>query len=196
MLETPASKPSAQSPPWAILLEQFYSQSGHPLPRILTVEEATVPEPYKTLLVHSSDMTPTLEKFYGQRIGISVLNRDLQSDFYLREVLLNLSEGESRPVEYGVIRIFLNHFPPSARRCILEQKRPLGTILHDEEIPHSSWPQGYFRIESDSRLASLLRIPAPCDLYGRRNILLDGSRHVLAEVIEILAPVDPARPSS
>jgi hypothetical protein len=26
-------------------------------------------------------------------------------------------------------------------------------------------------------------------LYGRRNVLLDGSRRLLAEVIEVLAPV-------
>ena len=30
---------------------------------------------------------------------------------------------------------------------------------------------------------------APGFLYGRRNVLLDGSRRLLAEVIEVLAPV-------
>ncbi len=196
----PTTQPAAPVPSWAILLEQFYNQSGHPLPRIQSVEESQVPEPYKSLLVHSSDMTPTLEKFYGQPLGITVLNRELQSDSYLREVLLNLagegaSSAEPKHVEYGVIRIFLNHFPPGARRFVLDQQKPLGSILKDEALPHSSWPQGYFRVEADARLAELLRLASPCELYGRRNILLDGSRHVLAEVIEILAPVDrpPAR---
>jgi hypothetical protein len=199
MLDAMATtRPTAYTPSWAILLEQFYSQSGHPLPRIQQLNDTQIPQPYKSLLVHSSDMTPTLEKFYSQALGITVLNRDLQPDFYLREVLLNLAGDNAatngaRPVEYGVIRICLNRIPPAARRRVLEQQRPLGNILQGEAIPHISWPQAFFRVESDSRLTSLLRFQPPRDLYGRRNVLLDGSRHLLAEVIEILAPVDPAQ---
>src|SRR5208337_3596481 len=49
------------TPSWAILLERFYAQMRLPLPRIEQVKENEVPEPYHRLLVHSSDMTPTLE---------------------------------------------------------------------------------------------------------------------------------------
>ena len=195
-----SSQPAAPIPSWAILLEQFYGRSGHSFPRIQEVQEIQVPEPYKGLLVHSADMTPTLEKYYGRPLGITVLNYELEYDFYLREVVLNIA-GEAangkalRVVEYGVIRIFLNRLSPSARRRVLEQQRPFGSILRDEAIVHSSWPQSFFRVESDARLASLLHTEAPRELYGRRNILLDGTRHALAEVIEILAPVDPAHPT-
>lgn len=196
-----ASQPATPAPAWAVLLEQFYSQSGHSFPRIQAVDEAQIPEPYKRLLVHAEDMTPTLEKFYAQPVGITVLNFDLQSDFYLREVVLNVAGKSSSPpeqlsIEYGVIRIFLNRLTPAARRRVLEQRRPFGSILREEGIAHSSWPQSFFRVEADARLTSLLRIRQAQELYGRRNILLDASRHALAEVIEILAPVDPARPTS
>jgi hypothetical protein len=46
-------------------------------------------------------------------------------------------------------------------------------------------------------MSSVLHLPQQNDLYGRRNVLLDGHRRLLAEVIEVLAPVrrpvpDPA----
>jgi len=32
-------------------------------------------------------------------------------------------------------------------------------------------------------------VKSPGILYGRRNVLLDGSRQLLAEVFEVLAPI-------
>ena len=104
--------------------------------------------------------------------------------------------AEKRPVEYGVIRIHLNRLPVTARRCVIEEQRPLGKILEVEAIPHLSWPQAFFRIESDARTRAALRLGQPGELYGRRNVLLDGSRHLLAEVIEVLAPAEQQFPRS
>jgi hypothetical protein len=73
---------------------------------------------------------------------------------------------------------------------VLEEQRPLGSILQSEGIPHISWPQAFFRVESDPHTAAVLGRRQPCDLYGRRNVLLDRTRRLLAEVIEILAPVE------
>lgn len=176
-------------PSWAALLEHFYAQMGRVVPPLERLKDDAVPQPYKSLLVHSADMTPTLENFFGQRLGLTVLNRVLLQNEYLREVALTLA-GDSRPVLYGVIRIWLDHFPASARRLVLEEVRPLGNILQGEAIGHVSWPQAFFRLESDAHIGGVLRQPARCPLYGRRNVLLDGSRHLLAEVMEVLAPVN------
>ena len=148
----------------------------------------SVPQPYDKLLVHSSDMTPTLEGFYQRRLGLSVLSRELEGEEYLREVVLTLADS-GQPVSYGVIRICLGHLPEPARARVLQEQRPMGHILSSEGIPHISWPQAFFRIQSDSHTNPLLHLSHTCDLYGRRNVLLDGSRRLLAEVIEILAPV-------
>ena len=91
-------------------------------------------------------------------------------------------------MEYGVIRICLGLLSPAASRKVLEEQRPLGKILELEAIAHLSWPQAFFRVEADGRLSKLLGLAAPALLYGRRNVLVDGSRRLLAEVIEILAP--------
>lgn len=140
-------------------------------------------------------MTPTLEEFYGRPLGLTVMSREREEDAYLREVVLTLA-AEKRPIEYGAIRIHLNRLPPAARRSVLEEQRPLGKILETEAVAHLSWPQAFFRIESDTRTRSALRLGQAGELYGRRNVLLDGSRHLLAEVIEVLAPVEQQFPRS
>src|SRR6266853_1274669 len=175
-------------PGWASLLEHFYSKLGLPLPGLQELKGEEMPQPYKSLLVHSSDMTPTLEAFYRQPMRLTVLTREQHDYAYLREVVLK-SADDARPVEYGVIRICLDHLPPPASRRVLEEQRPLGNILQTEAIAHLSWPQAFFRIQSDSHLGHVLYLSQPATLYGRRNVLLDGSRRLLAEVIEILAPV-------
>jgi hypothetical protein len=164
------------------------------LPRLDRLQDHEVPPPYRSLLVHSSDMTPTLERFYGQRLQLAVLSREHEADSYLREVVLTPAQA-SRPVEYGVIRICLSHFSPRAGRRVLEEQQPLGAILQAEAIPHISWPQAFFRVESDGHMETVLDLPEAGALYGRRNVLLDGTRRLLADVIEVLAPVESRSPS-
>jgi hypothetical protein len=178
-------------PSWAGLLQRFYERTGLSAPVLTELKAAEVPPPYQGLLVHSSDMTPTLARFYGQAPGLRVLSRERQGDSYKREVILCLAE-DARPVEYGVIRIRLDRLPPPARRLVLEEQRPLGDILQGEAIPHLSWPQAFFRLKADAHAVAALGLRHARFLYGRRNVLLDGSRRLLAEVIEVLAPVADA----
>ena len=175
-------------PSWAALLERFYERTGLSAPVLKELKGAEVPQPYQGLLVHSSDMTPTLAGFYGQTLRLKVLSRERQDDSYKREVILWLAE-DARPVEYGVIRICLDRLPPAARELVLQEQRPLGDILQGEAIPHLSWPQAFFRLKADAHAGAALGLRHADFLYGRRNVLLDGSRHLLAEVIEVLAPV-------
>jgi hypothetical protein len=178
---TPAISKKGRMPPWVSLLKRFYERAGVRLPHFQELKGEEVPQPYKKLLVHSSDMTPTLEAFFRQPMSLTVLSRDIEVDTYLREVTLNLGSG-GRPVEYGAIRISLAQLPAQARR-------PLGNILQSEAIPHLSWPQAFFSVQSDSRMSKVLGLREPARLYGRRNVLVDISRRLLAEVIEVLAPV-------
>jgi chorismate-pyruvate lyase len=182
-----AKEPLATQPPWAALLDSVYTRLGSEAPVLRQLAPDAVPQPYRGLLVHSQDMTPTLEAHYQQPVTLRVLSRDLQDPYYIREVVLLRSDG-SGPVEYGVIRIWLNHLPPAAARRVLEAERPFGNILHSESIPHMSWPQEFFCVHSDTHVQTVLKLAQPGLLYGRRNVLLDGARRMLAEVIEILAP--------
>ena len=97
------------------------------------------------------------------------------------------------PVEYGAICIHLQHFAEPARKLIFAEEHPFGRILQSEGIAHLGWPQAFFSIEADGHIRRLLEVEQARPLYGRRNVLLDGRRRLLAEVIEILAPVDNER---
>jgi chorismate-pyruvate lyase len=184
-----ASQKTEHLPSWAALLERFYKRMSLPLPSVAHLKDHEVPHPYHRLLVHSHDMTPTLEAFYRLPMRIALLSREREEGAYLREVILK-PQSEGQPVEYGVIQIYLEHLPEAARQRVHEEERPLGNILQTEAIPHLSWPQAFFRVESDTHMARVLCLRQPCALYGRRNILLDDSRRLLADVLEVLAPVD------
>ena len=187
-----ATKPAV--PPWAGLLGRCYARAGLPLPRLTRLSGAEMPEPYRLLLVHSRDMTPTLEAYYATRLGVKVLSRQCTGNAYLREVLLLRTSGA--PVEYGIIRIHLERLPQLARRAVLAEQAPFGSILQREGIPHLSWPQAFFRLEADLHIGHALGLSRPEGLYGRRNVLLDGARRLLAEVIEVLPSVPPGEPES
>jgi chorismate-pyruvate lyase len=175
------------APYWAALLERFYKPTGLSVPALRELKGEEVPPPYQSLLVHSWDMTPTLARFYAQTLRLKVLSRERQDDSYKREVILWTAD-DHRPVEYGVIRIHLQRLPANARRLVLEEQRPLGDILQAEAIPHLSWPQAFFRLKADAHTGAALGLRRAGFLYGRHNVLLDGSRKLLADVIEVLAP--------
>ncbi len=168
-------------------LGEFYAEAGRPLPPVVQVPGEQVPEPYRQLLVHASDMTPTLERFHGDTIHLRPLQRRLVDDTMCRQVVLTLDES-LRPVEYGAIAIHCRHFPEEARQLIVESRCPLGTILNRYRIPHFSRPRAFFRVTADDFMNEALGLTGRQELYGRRNVLLAPGDVVLADVLEILPP--------
>jgi hypothetical protein len=171
--------------PFAFPLDEFYALAKRELPAIEQIDGEEVPPPFHQLLVHTNDMTPTLEKLYGERIYLNVISRQTRGDFYFREVIL-LTQRTRRPVEFGAIKINLAFFPSGARRLILEEQEPLGTILSDFKIPHSSRPKAFVRIQADGFIKGALQLSGDQVLYGRRNTLFDAQQRVLAEIVEVL----------
>ena len=104
-------------------LSEFYSHAKLPLPRIETIAGEAVPEPFKSLLVHHNDMTPTLEGFYKSDIHLEIVRRERRGDFYFREVVLRLN-GDDRAVEFGANKVYLGRFPEEAQDLIL--RNPAG----------------------------------------------------------------------
>lgn len=168
-------------------LDAFYAQRGDQLPVIGRVEPSEIPEPFRSLLVHENDMTPTLRDFYKETIHIRVLARQVVENEYFREVVLLLN-GTEKAIEYGAIKIVLDLFPDAARAEILEESRPLGHILHEHKIPHFSRPHSFLAVASDHFINSALKLSGAHSLYGRRNTLVDPWDRPLAEIVEILPP--------
>ena len=169
-------------------LDEFYQQMGLALPPLQQVDGEAVPRPYKQLLVHHDDMTPTLEKYFGRDIHLRLLGRRRKGDAYFREVVL-LLDGTDQPVEFGAIKIYLDRFAVEARRQILEEERPVGHILQECGVKHSSRPRAFLRLASDHFINDALQLTGANVLFGRRNTLFDPQERPLAEIVEILPPV-------
>jgi chorismate-pyruvate lyase len=131
-------------------------------------------------------MTPTLEQFHGSKIHLEVIRSQQRGDFYFREVILLTEEG--KPVEFGAIKINLSLFPSAARAQILGERIPLGTLLAEYKVTHTSRPKAFLRIESDDFINTAFHLTGQRWLYGRRNTLWNPQQLPLAEIVEILPP--------
>lgn len=155
-------------------------------PAISRLDGEEMPQPYRRLLVHDRDMTPTLEAVFGQPIHLRVLQQWTSGEMLTRQVLLVLGR-EGSPVVFGAIRIHLDAFPLPAREEILQGHKPLGAILHHHRLEHQSRPQAFIRVEADGPISRALRGPTPGSLlYGRLNLLESLQKGTLAEILEIL----------
>lgn len=164
---------------------RFFYGLGSESPRVTFQDAGTLPEPAHHLLVHQSDMTGRLGQHHDCEITLDVHAKSRIGNYLVRaSVLKRRTDGE--PVEFGAIGIHLDGFDDDARQMILEGKVPLGGILTQRSIGHLSRPCGYFRIEIDHRLASLLGGWEGQTLYGRCNVLLHADGSPLAEVVEVL----------
>ena len=168
-------------------LSDFYSDAGAQTPEIEAIDGAAMPQPYRGLLVHDDDMTPTLEAYTGKAIHLKLLQVRRAGDALYRQVVL-VTNGLEQPIEFGAIRINLDCFETEPRRLIEDGYRPLGRILADYNIVHTSRPNGFFQIASDIVTATAFGMREPRVLYGRHNVLRDDQQRVLAEVVEILPP--------
>lgn len=185
--EVSHSAPAA-AVPYVYPLDDFYARSGLMLPRIERVGPEEVPQPYRSLLVHENDMTPTLEKFHGAEIHLEILGRDQRDGFYFREVVLRLNETEV-PVEFGANKVNLPLFSTRARHLILQERLPLGRILKECNVGHSTKAKAFFRVEPDDLIKRALAMERATPLYGRKATIFDSQERPLSEIVEILPPV-------
>ena len=169
-------------------LNRFYETEHLSLPNTNRVPSSALPEPYRGMLDHKRDMTPTLEAFFRETIAISIIHSGRKGDAYTREVVL-YTEQTRKPVAYGSIDIHLENIMGGARTDILTGRLPFGSILHKHAIKHVSAPSAFFEIDSDTQTQKHFRLPGPTRLCGRRNRLSTPEGLTLADIVEILAPV-------
>ena len=163
----------------------FYEQAGIELPDFTFLEGDEVPYPYRSMLVHQNDMTPTLAAFHHSRLYLEVHKHESNPDFVMRLVTLHAAASEI-PVEYGAIGIQLASFPEEVREKIVEGRKPLGGILGEYDVEHSGSPTAYFSVPADQLIADALNQNVGEILYGRCNQLIDGDGMVFADIVEIL----------
>jgi len=168
-------------------LTLFRENGGRPLPPFEVLDGATLPEPYRTLLVHEGDMTSRLEAFHGGTIILEVLHREETPEAYRREVVLH-AEQSGRPVEYGAIEINLDAFAPRVRAAIVEAHLPLGGVLNRFGVRYRSEPKAFIRLGPDAIMDGVFGLFGSPGFFGRCNVLLGDGDCVLARIVEVLRP--------
>ena len=176
--------PETVDPLWP--LAAFYRAAGRTPPSITQIEGGDMPQPYAQLLVHKADMTGTLERYYDDTIHLKTIDTAREGNVYSRQVALVLDAGK-RAVEYGAICMYLDAFPAPVRELILENDRPLGSIMTDIALTYFSNPRCYFTVQSDDLIANALQLTDSRTLYGRCNIISSNDA-LLADIVEILPP--------
>ncbi|MCB1076851.1 MAG: hypothetical protein KDM64_03390 [Verrucomicrobiae bacterium] len=184
-----ASADLAQALHWLMPLHFFYERAGHPLPDFRFISGKEVPYPYRSLLVHENDMTPTLAAFHHSKLYLEVHERVLSDDYLLRLVTLHAAASDL-PVEFGAIGIHLSSLPQEVRSLVVEGRSPLGAILGEHQVPHHGSPAAFFSVPADDMMCRTLRQPADAVLYGRCNQLVDDDGIAIADIVEILPRSD------
>ena len=172
-------------PDFAGLYGMFPDPEGPPLAEVVPAHE--VPEPYRGLLVHTHHMTVTVEQFHGSLVGVRVLDSRLEGDTYCRKILLVL-QGTDRVVQFGAVRIHLNHCEPAVREAILAQQTPLGRILIERGVLRSIHPTAYLKVIPNASMRGWFGMDSPATTYGRLGVITTDGRPAI-EVLEVVAPV-------
>jgi len=108
-------------------LSLFYKADGLVLPRRAKIDGDDMPQPYRQLLVHDGDMTPTLETYFEGEMVLRPLHVEHDNGTYRRSVLL-VRKADGFVAEFGAIQIDLDALPDEAAKRVVEASRPLGGI--------------------------------------------------------------------
>ena len=176
--------PRASSSGLLFPLDFVYARSGVALPRVEMIDPGSIPLPYRSLLVHTIDMTLTLERHFGGKVVLRPLATFSSGPWYFRRVLL-AQEYTGRPVEMGAIRIKVGAFSDRIRRQILKNDVPLGRLLRDGGVKYESRPKAFLAVTPNPEMMGVFWMREPRTLYGRRTEMIhDGTK--IGDIVEVL----------
>lgn len=169
------------------LLDEFYddpvghSQLGQFVP------QASVPEPYDSLLDHHKHMTVTVESHYGQKVDVHVHRCTRKGDWYSREITLATTESR-KIVQYGIVRLNTTALDQEVWQQIESQKIPLGRVLIEHNVLREVQLCGLWQVHAGPSLAALMRLRIGDLLYGRTALIYCDNVPAI-ELLEIVSPV-------
>jgi len=156
-------------------------------PTVTAISPTEMPEPYRSLLVHSHHMTVTVEQFYGQSVHVRVLDTRINGNDYARKILLSLA-NDGRVVQFGIVHIDLSILADSVRNEIVAGQTPLGRVLIEHDVLRYIEPAGYIRVQPCRQMCDWFGISEAQTTYGRLGVIFTDGKPTI-EVLEILAPI-------
>lgn len=184
----PFLTPSSTVPP---TLDELYAVFPDQSDRseAIAVPPDDVPEPYRSLLVHTHHMTVTVEKFYDSPVDVRVLDVFQAGDAYARKIVLSL-KSTGKVVQFGIVHIDLAVLAPAVREAIVSGATPLGRILIQNEVLRTVNPAGFFRVTPSPVMAGWLG--SGDATYGRIGVITADGKPAI-RVAEILTAI-PEKP--
>lgn len=172
-------------PDYQSLYGRFPDADG--IPEAVSVSPNQIPEPYRSLLVHTHHMTVTVEQFYGDRVEVRVLETRTVGTEYSRKILLALAD-DGKVVQFGIVFIDLELLAPKVRYEIVAGDTPLGRVLIQNDVLREVRPAGYVKVAPHATMRSWFKMAEDAILYGRLGVITADGKPAI-EVLEILAPV-------
>ena len=172
-------------------LDRVCARAAVAMPQVTVIAPDLIPQPYRSLLAHDSDMTRTLERHVGDRAVLRLLSTFTSGASYFRRILL-AQESSGRPMALGAIRVRLDAFTPRLRTKILAGRIPLGRILHEGRFAYTSAVNGFLAVEPTPEIMGIFWMPESGVLYGRRSAMFRDETKI-ADIVEILPPLPRAR---
>ena len=151
---------------------------------VKAIDPDDIPLPYRSLLVHRTDMTLTLERHFGGRVALRPLATFRHGPWYFRRVLL-AQEYTGRPVEMGAIRIRIPAFPARIQKQILQNDVPLGRVLRDGGVDYESRPTVFLSVTPNPEMMGVFWMREAKTLYGRRTEMIHKGVKI-GDIVEVL----------
>jgi hypothetical protein len=178
--------PAVLSPPTVDSLYALFPHSAD-RPYCSPMAGETMPEPYRSLLVHTFHMTVTVERHYGGPVDVSVLESVRHGGEYARKILLTRRDTGA-VVQFGIVRIDLDLLSEPVRARIVAEQTPLGRVLIEEGVLGHIVPAGYLKVEPCAQMRGWFGMSVAANTYGRLGVILTDGKPAI-EVLEVLAPI-------
>ena len=154
------------------------------MPQVKIVSPHRIPQPYRSLLVHDSDMTMTLERHFGDLTVLRPLSTFSFDGSYFRHVLL-VQAHSGRPVVMGAIRVQLDAFNQRLKAKILKGQIPLGRILREGRFTYARRVNAFLAVTPNPEIMGIFWMGEVRVLYGRRTEIFHHDAKI-GDIVEVL----------
>lgn len=177
------------TPNLSTLIDLFYPQPEQ-LGVFTAAAREAVPEPYAHLLAHEHHMTVTVEAFHKSLVDVQVRQKKVTATHYAREILLS-RQSDKVVVQYGIMRVTLDHLSPRVQAAIKAEATPLGRILIQHDVLRSIHLSALWHVTPGPALREMFSWPsgpqAPGATYGRTAMIYCNHEPAI-ELLEIVTP--------
>jgi chorismate-pyruvate lyase len=172
-------------------LTALFYPSRESLGQFSEVSLEEVPQPYRGLLAHNDHMTVAVEDFHRGPVTVRVLQRQVTTTHYAREILL-ARQADGEVVQYGIMRVNFAYLPREVQEKIHSEQTPLGRVLIEHNVLRRVQLFSLRRVELGDVLRRCFNRPKGGTTYGR-TALIECNQTPAIELLEIVAPIESAK---